>query len=57
MEALGQRIADHIFFMCGPNTLNGSSAEAKERALEAFYQQMIVVERDLDRARQQFQLE
>jgi hypothetical protein len=57
MEALGKQIAGHILFMCGPDTTNGSSAEAKEKALEVFYRQMLVVERDLGHIRETFQLE
>lgn len=46
IELLAQRITDHVQFMCGPGT-SQVSAEAKEKALAAFYAGMITAERVL----------
>jgi hypothetical protein len=52
IEALGERIAGHVRFMCQVASLEGSSAEMKERALTAFYERMILVETQLGRLRE-----
>jgi hypothetical protein len=52
IEALGERIAGHIRFMCQVGSLGGSSTEMKERAVIAFYERMIVVENQLGRLRE-----
>jgi hypothetical protein len=57
IESLGRRVDDYIQFMCQIRSLNGSSAEAKERAVTAFYQQMLVVERQLGRIHEDLRLE
>jgi hypothetical protein len=56
IRALGQRIDGHIQFMCAVGSLNGTSAEAKERAVTAFYERMVVLERQLDRIQEDLQL-
>jgi hypothetical protein len=43
IEQLAQRIAAHVQFMCGPGS-SQVSAEAKEKALAAFYAGMIAAE-------------
>jgi hypothetical protein len=43
---LAQRIADHVQLMCGPGP-SQVSAEAKEKALAAFYAGIISAERAL----------
>ena len=57
IEAMGQRIDGYIRSMCQIASLNGSSAEAKERAVTTFYEQMIVVESQLGRIHGDLQLE
>jgi len=57
IEALGQRIASYIQFMCHVGDLKGSSGEATERAVIAFYDQMIVLERQLAAIHDDFKLE
>jgi hypothetical protein len=57
IEALGQRIDGFIRFMCQIGSLKGASAEAKERAVTAFYERMVVVESQLGRIQEEFQLE
>ena len=50
-------VGDYIQFMCQVGSLNGTSAEAKERAVAAFYEQMLVVERQLGRIHEDLRLE
>jgi hypothetical protein len=57
IEAMGQQIIGYIRFMCEVGSLNGTSAEAKERALNAFYERMIVVENQLGRIQEDLRLE
>lgn len=57
IEAMAQRIASYIRFICDIDTLNGASAEVKERAVTAFYEQMVIVESQLGRIHDQLQLE
>jgi hypothetical protein len=38
IRALGRRIQEYIRFMCTVNTLVGSSAEEKHKAVAAFYE-------------------
>jgi hypothetical protein len=56
IEALGERIAGHVQFMCQVGSLGGSSTEMKERAVTAFYERMIVVESQLGRLREELLL-
>lgn len=57
VEALGKRIDAYIQFMCQLGADTGTSAEVKQRAVVAFYQQMIVVERQLAHIHDEFRLE
>ena len=57
IEAMGQRINGYVQFMCQIGNLNGTSAEAKEKAVVAFYEQMVVLERQLGRIQDALQLE
>jgi hypothetical protein len=47
IEAMGQRINGYVQFMCQLGSLDGTSAEAKERSVTVFYERMVVVERQL----------
>lgn len=49
IEAMGQRIHGYIQFMSQVGSLSGTSDEAKERAVTAFYERMVVVDRQLGR--------
>jgi hypothetical protein len=53
IEALGLRIAEHVPFMCAPGTF----AEGREKALAAFYERLVVADRQLGRIREGLQLE
>ena len=57
IEALGKRIDSYISFMCQIVTQAGSSAEVKERAVMAFYAQMVVVESQLAKIHDELRLE
>lgn len=54
--AMGERVSGYIQFMCAVGTLSGTSAEAKERAVADFYEQMVVLERELGRIAEELQL-
>jgi hypothetical protein len=56
IEAVGRRIAGHVEFMCQVGTLQGSSAEAKEQAVAAFYERILIVERQLARIQEELRL-
>ena len=57
IEVMGQRIGGYIQFMGQVATLNGTSAEAKERAVTAFYERMVIVEGQLRRIQEALTLE
>jgi hypothetical protein len=49
IEVTGQMITGHVEFMPGVGTLGGASAEAKEKAVRAFYERLTALERQLAR--------
>ena len=55
IEALGRRINGYVQFICAARGLNGTSSEAKERAVAAFYERMVVLERQLSRIHEELQ--
>jgi hypothetical protein len=57
IEAMGERISGYIRFMCAAGTLTNASTEVKERAVAAFHERMLVVEKQLARIYEQFRLE
>ena len=57
IAALGQRVSNYVQLMCQVGALAGTSNEAKERAVTAFYEGMIAVERKLGRIHENFRLE
>ncbi len=57
IEALGQRIDGYVLFMSQVGSLNGTSAEAKEKAVTAFHERLIVVESQLGRIHDGLRLE
>jgi hypothetical protein len=56
IEAMGQRISGYVQFMCKVEHLNGSSGEAKEKAVAAFYERMLILERQLGRIQEELRL-
>jgi hypothetical protein len=57
IEVMGQRIDGYVRFMCQVASLNGTSAEVKDRAVTAFYERMVVVEGELGRIHEALRLE
>jgi hypothetical protein len=57
IEAMGQRVSGYIQFMCQIGAMTGTSAEVKERAVTAFYEQMVLVERQLGHIHDELRLE
>ena len=57
IEALGRRIAEHVRFMCALGTSGATSAEVREKALAAFYERLVVAERQLGQIREGLQLQ
>jgi len=57
IDALGQRINGYILFLARVGELHGTSAEAKEKAVTAFYEQLTALERKLGRIHDDLQLE
>ena len=56
IEAMGQRIDGFIRFMCQAPTMTGASGEAKERAVKAFYERLVIVETQLGRIHDELRL-
>jgi hypothetical protein len=56
IEALGLRVAEHVQCMCAPSTAGGASAKVTEKALAAFYERLVVVERQLGQIHEDLQL-
>jgi len=57
IEVLGQKIADYVRFIGQVAGQNGASAEAKDRVVTAFYDRIVVVEKELARIQERFRLE
>jgi hypothetical protein len=53
---LGQRIEGYIQFMCKIDRLNGSSHEAKEKAVSLFYDRLLMLEKSLNRIQEEVRL-
>jgi hypothetical protein len=56
IAAMGERISDYVQYICQVGSLNGSSAEAKERAVAAFYDRLVVAEGQLGRIQEELRL-
>jgi hypothetical protein len=56
IEGLGQKIAGYIDFMCQIARVEGVSEEAKERAVAAFYDRMVLVEKQLGKLQEDLRL-
>ena len=56
IEAMGQRMNAYIRFILQINSLNGTSAEAKEKAVIAFYDRMVALESQLIRIQEDLRL-
>ena len=56
IEAMNRRINAYVRFMCKAGNLNGTSAEAKDKAVAAFYERMAALERQLGRIQEDLQI-
>jgi hypothetical protein len=56
IEAMRRQINAYVEFMCRVGKLSGTSAEAKEKAVAAFYDRMVVAERQLGRIHEDLRL-
>jgi hypothetical protein len=56
IRMLGQRIDGYIQFMCDVGRLNGSSAEAKNKAVTVFCERLAAMEQELGRIQEELQL-
>ena len=56
IEVTGQRVHGYVQFMCQVGSLGGTSVEAKERAVAAFYERLAVLERQLGRIQEGLRL-
>ncbi len=57
IEALSKRIESYIQYISQIGGMKGASEEVKERAVKAFYEQLVVVERQLGRIHDELKLE
>jgi hypothetical protein len=53
---LGKRVEGHVAFMSAVERMNGTSAEAKNKALSLFYQRLVTMELELGRVREELEL-
>jgi hypothetical protein len=56
ITTLGRRIHEYVQFMRRVGKLNGTSSEAREKAVAAFYEQMALLERQLSRIQEDLRL-
>jgi hypothetical protein len=56
IAAMGQRIDSYIQFMTEIGKMSGTSTEAKDKAVAAFYDRMVVLERELGRIQEELHL-
>lgn len=56
IKILGRRVHQQIQFMSSLRGLGGSSLEAKEWAIAAFYERLVAVERQLGKIQEDLQL-
>jgi hypothetical protein len=57
IEAMGKRIESYVQYMCQIGGQSSMSAEVRDRAVLAFYQEMIRVESQLARIHDELRLE
>ncbi len=57
IQVMSQRINGYVKFLCEVGSRSGTSAEAKERVVVVFYERMVVLEQELGRIQEDFQLE
>src|SRR4051812_25442542 len=56
MATMLERLTGYVKYMSKAATLTGPSAEAKEKAVIAFYERMVILERQLGRIQEELRL-
>src|SRR5438445_765653 len=56
IEAVGHQVDGYVQFMCKVGSLNGASPEAKGQAVTAFYERLVIAERQLRKIREDLEL-
>ena len=56
IEAMLRQITGYAQFMCAVDPRNGTSLEERDRAVAAFYDRMVLLERQLARIQEEFRL-
>jgi hypothetical protein len=56
IEALSKRILEHVRFMCTVEKLPGTSREAKDMAVQLFYERLRAFEQELNRVQEGLRL-
>lgn len=56
IEALGKRVNEHIRYMCSVEKLPGTSREAKDQAVQLFYERLRSFEQELNRVQEGLRL-
>jgi hypothetical protein len=56
IQTLGQRIKVYVQFICAVGKLDGSSAEAKQKAVAVFYDRLLLMEQELGRIQEALRL-
>ena len=54
--SLGRRVVEHVRFMAEVGTLPGTSAEAREKAVDVFYQRLFALEKVLGQTVEELRL-
>lgn len=57
IEAMGKRVEAHIQFLCQTARQPGTSLEVKDRVVNAFYREMVLIEKQLGRIDDELRLE
>lgn len=56
IQALGKRVEGYVQYMCKVGSMACTSAESKDRAVSAFYDRLVLLERELNRVQEELQL-
>src|SRR5438270_826406 len=56
IQARGKRVEGYVQYMCKVGSMASTSTEAKDRAVAAFYDRFIFLERELNRIQEELQL-
>jgi len=57
IESMGKRIVGFIEYMSSVRNVTTTSSETKEKAVRAFYEKLVLVERQLARIHDEFKLQ